>query len=87
MKRFLTLLAGLVVCVCASAQDDELLLRNWIQTLASDEFGGRKPMTEYETRTVNYLAKELEQMGLKPRAKKFPPYVVAYLAEKFCIDL
>ena len=30
---------------------------------------------------------ELEQMGLKPRAKKLPPYVVAYLAEKFCIDL
>jgi hypothetical protein len=30
---------------------------------------------------------DLEQMGLKPRAKKLPPYIVAYLAEKFCIDL
>ena len=66
MKRILSLLAGLALCVCASAQNDEQLLRSWIQTLASDEFGGRKPMTEYETLTVNYLAKELEQMGLEP---------------------
>ena len=48
------------------AQNDELHLRNWIQTISSDYFGGRKPMTEYETRTVNYLAKELDKMGLEP---------------------
>ena len=30
---------------------------------------------------------ELSRMGLKPRAKKLPPHVVAFLAEKFCIDL
>lgn len=65
MKRFL-LPALMLLSVCAYAQDDEQLLRNWIQTIASDELGGRKPMTEYETRTVNYLAKELEQMGLEP---------------------
>ncbi len=65
-KRFLSLLACLVLCVCASAQEDEQLLRNWIQTLASDEFGGRKPMTGYETLTINYLAGELNQMGLEP---------------------
>ena len=66
MKRFFSLLAALALCVGASAQDDEQLLRSWIQTLASDEFGGRKPMTEFETLTTNYLAKELEQMGLEP---------------------
>ena len=65
MKRFLIPVL-MLLCVCAWAQDDEQLLRSWIQTIASDEMGGRKPMTEYETRTVNYLAKELEQMGLEP---------------------
>ncbi len=66
MKRFLSLLATLMLCVCASAQDDEQLLRSWIRTLASDEFGGRKPMTGYETLTINYLAGELNRMGLEP---------------------
>ena len=65
MKRFLIPVL-MLLCVCAWAQDDEQLLRSWIRTIASDEMGGRKPMTEYETRTVNYLAKELEQMGLEP---------------------
>lgn len=65
MKRFLIPVL-MLLCVGAWAQDDEQQLRSWIQTIASDELGGRKPMTEYETRTVNYLAKELEQMGLEP---------------------
>lgn len=26
--------------------------RNWIRTIGSDEFGGRKPMTPYETKTI-----------------------------------
>ena len=30
---------------------------------------------------------ELARMGLKPTAKKLPPHIVAFLAEKFCIDL
>jgi len=47
-------------------QEDEKLLRGWIQTLASDEFGGRKPMTEYEDKTINYLAGELQGLGLEP---------------------
>ena len=45
---------------------DELLLRNWIRTIASDAFGGRKPMTPYEDVTVKYLAGELEKLGLEP---------------------
>ena len=45
---------------------DEQLVRNWISTIASDEFGGRKPMTEYEDLTINYLAGELEALGLQP---------------------
>ena len=46
--------------------DDETLLRDWIRTIASDDFGGRKPMTGYEDVTVNYLAGELERLGLQP---------------------
>ena len=37
-----------------------------IKTLASDEFGGRKPLTEYETKTINYIADEFKKLGLQP---------------------
>ena len=50
----------------SSDEQDEALLRQWIKTIASDEFGGRKPMTQYEELTVNYLAGELEKLGLEP---------------------
>lgn len=40
-------------------EGDERMVREWIGTLASDEFGGRKPMTPYEDITVNYIADQL----------------------------
>ena len=49
-----------------SAAEEEALLRGWIRTLGSDEFGGRKPMTEYEGVTVDYLAAQMEEIGLRP---------------------
>ena len=67
------ILPFLCLAVSVSAQElrpsvgqDEVLLRSWIRTMASDEFGGRKPMTEYEDKTVTCLAGELEALGLKP---------------------
>ena len=48
------------------AKRDEALMRGWIKTLAADEFGGRKPMTEYEDLTVKYLSEELNKLGLEP---------------------
>ena len=30
---------------------------------------------------------ELTVMGLRLRAKKLPPHIVAFLSEKFCIDV
>ena len=45
---------------------DETLLRQWIQTLGSDEFGGRMPMTPYEIKTIDYLANEMRTIGLEP---------------------
>jgi Zn-dependent M28 family amino/carboxypeptidase len=37
-----------------------------MQRLASDEFLGRKPFTEGETKTVEYLAEEFRKLGLQP---------------------
>ena len=48
------------------AKRDEALMRGWIKTLAADEFGGRKPMTEYEDLTVKHLSGELNKLGLEP---------------------
>ena len=45
---------------------DEQLLREWTRVLSDDEFGGRKPMTPYENKTLSYLAGQLEVMGLEP---------------------
>lgn len=64
--------------------NDEKLLRNWIQTLSSDDFGGRKPMTGYEPITVNYLAEELEKMGLEPAfdGSWFQPFQIIAVTAK-----
>ena len=45
---------------------DEQLMREWAKTLSLDEYGGRKPMTPYEDKTVNYLARQLEIIGVEP---------------------
>lgn len=37
-----------------------------IAILASDEFMGRQPSTEGETKTINYLKEEFEKLGLEP---------------------
>lgn len=74
MKRWFTAflpgLLALTLSLGASAQpsrpDDETLLRDWIRTVSSDDFGGRRPMTEYEDRTIAYLSGELEKLGLQP---------------------
>ncbi|MGB3145450.1 MAG: M28 family metallopeptidase [Maribacter sp.] len=50
----------------AAVQIDETTIANHIERLASDEFLGRKPFTEGETITVNYLKEEFEKLGLSP---------------------
>jgi Zn-dependent M28 family amino/carboxypeptidase len=37
-----------------------------IQTLSSDEFTGRKPFTDGETKTINYLKEQFASAGLEP---------------------
>jgi len=41
-------------------------LSGHIETLASDEYEGRGPATAADLRTQQYLADQLDQMGLKP---------------------
>ena len=45
---------------------DEAYYRTHIARLASDEFGGRKPGTEGEKLTLEYLETEFRKLGLKP---------------------
>lgn len=45
---------------------DTLSIDKHLSVLASDEFMGRKPFTEGERKTVNYLESELKRMGLEP---------------------
>ena len=71
LRHLLFLAAACLCCTAAFAQyegpqGDEALLRNWIQTLGSDDFGGRMPMTPYETKTLHYLADEMKAIGLEP---------------------
>ena len=62
-------LIGLLLSGQSYAQglgDDLDCYKQWVKTLSSDDFGGRKPLTEYETKTINYIAGEFEKLGLEP---------------------
>ncbi|MET2985922.1 M28 family metallopeptidase [Aureibaculum conchae] len=74
MKNYLTFL---IVVLCISCKDDKKVnsdiievnqktLSKHIERLASDEFLGRKPFTDGETKTVNYLKDEFEKLGVLP---------------------
>lgn len=41
-------------------------IKEYVKTIGSDDFKGRKPFTEGETITLNYLKKEFEKIGLQP---------------------
>jgi Zn-dependent M28 family amino/carboxypeptidase len=48
------------------ANIDEAFYRSHIARLAADEFGGRKPGTEAEKLTLDYLESEFRKLGLMP---------------------
>ncbi|TKB49408.1 M28 family peptidase [Ferrimonas sediminicola] len=61
----------LALGVSASAEAAELTfdkqqIRTHIATLASDEYGGRGPLTRGETLSIDYIAQEFAKLGLKP---------------------
>ncbi|MEO9894390.1 M28 family metallopeptidase [Aurantibacter sp.] len=48
------------------AEVNQTTLAKHIERLASDEFLGRKPFTEGEVKTVNYLENAFKELGLSP---------------------
>lgn len=69
------LITGLLSCGPSSPSPDDQdglqafnadSLGRHIAVLASDSFMGRKPFTEGETRTINYLAEQFAAAGLEP---------------------
>ena len=66
---FAMLLAALALgsAAAGSAKPDrtlETVLRSHIEILASDDFGGREPGTDGESKTLRYLAREWFRIGL-----------------------
>jgi hypothetical protein len=65
----LLLFAASAVFAQAPARDRPIVaddLRRHVQVLASDEFQGRAPATEGETRTINYIVEQFRARGLEP---------------------
>lgn len=68
-KLLISLCLTAITCLSGFAQSYEeevAFFKERIKTLASDEFGGRKPLTKYETITINYIADEFKKLGLQP---------------------
>jgi Zn-dependent M28 family amino/carboxypeptidase len=74
MKNFLQILGIILFVSCADKKENattvvkvnQETISKHIERLASDEFLGRKPFTEGEKLTVNYLKNEFEKLGLSP---------------------
>ena len=73
MKNYFKFLVLLLFISCENDKKDttglvevsQETLGNHIEQLASDEFLGRKPFTEGEVKTVNYLKDEFEKGSKK----------------------
>ncbi len=74
MKKYLTLLILSLIIGCklntnsnsSIAEVNQATISKHIERLASDEFMGRKPCTEGEQKTVNYLKEQFSKLGLLP---------------------
>ena len=70
-----------IACVCAAillcygcsneVTDTEGQLREWISTLSSDEFEGRKPGTNGGQLTKNYIADQLKKLNIEPLGNSY----------------
>lgn len=73
MKKSILLLSlPLIFASCATQEGDsaatisEESLRSHVEILSSDDFQGRKPFTEGEIKTTNYLQDKFKEYGLEP---------------------
>ena len=92
MKNTLLLFVSLLIF--SSCKDNDLKtgeesitatdLENYVKSLGSDEFMGRKPFTEGEKITVNYLAEELKKIGFEPvfNGSYFQPVPMVEISSK-----
>ena len=70
-----------IACICAAillcygcsneVTDTEGQLREWISTLSSDEFEGRKPGTNGGQLTKNYIADQLKKLSIDPLGNSY----------------
>ena len=54
LSLFVAIMASSSV-IAQSYEQEVAFFKEKIKTLSSDEFGGRKPLTEYETKTIHYI--------------------------------
>ncbi|MEQ8925214.1 MAG: M28 family metallopeptidase, partial [Fulvivirga sp.] len=74
MKKIYLIVFSAIIISCGPKSNyeeayngiNEESIKKRVATLASDEFLGRKPFTEGETKTINYIKSEFEKIGLKP---------------------
>ncbi len=75
MKKLIVIFLLAVLAACTPQAEktqteiqaiSETSLKNHLMTLSSDDFQGRKPFTEGETKTINYLKEQFESFGLQP---------------------
>ena len=74
MKHFIIILIAISLIGCNSPDNskNEISLENienHIIALSSDDFLGRQPFTEGETKTINYIKSEFEKLGVQPGNK------------------
>ena len=60
-----TLLIWLVLCGSAFAQTSEEL-RTYVNVLAADDMGGRKPSSKGMHQAQTYVVKQLQEAGFHP---------------------
>ena len=81
MKKLLILCIGILLISCSKKDESfktalnsfsEKDIERHTNILASDDFLGRKPFTEGETKTINYLKDEFTKIGLKSSFQEVP---------------
>lgn len=72
MKKLIPFTLVLILFSCKPNEESEPIevsaesMASHVKTLASDDFMGRKPFTEGETKTINYLKEQFQSYGVEP---------------------
>ncbi|MFT4575944.1 MAG: Zn-dependent M28 family amino/carboxypeptidase [Polaribacter sp.] len=80
MKKIILILCVFIASCSSNESNENAALKsfteqgiaNYVKTLASDDFMGRKPFTEGEVKTVNYLKDEFTKIGLESSFQEVP---------------